>query len=229
MHLQRLALLDKEAPMSRPIKSIEGLTQKNASTLRSLGIRSTSQLLDAARTIRGRKELAKQSGFSEAQLLQWANVADRMRVKGVSKEYSELLNAAGIDTARELKYRNPANLAKAYAAANKKRKTVHKLVDDEEDKSQSVDASTANHTRNDSTPPPLAEFLIAICAPKEVQEGLIGDLHEKFCERASQDYARAKRLYWAEAVRSVLPIIWSKLKRLGVFGVAVAILRKLIG
>ena len=56
-------------------------------------------------------------GFGEKQLLCWANVADRMRIKGISKEYAELLQAAGVDTVKELKYRNPSNLAKAMADA----------------------------------------------------------------------------------------------------------------
>jgi hypothetical protein len=71
--------------------------------------------------------LAIKTGFDEKQLLCWANVADRMRIKGVRKEYAELLQAAGVDTVKELKYRNPANLAKAMAEANKKRKMVKLL------------------------------------------------------------------------------------------------------
>jgi hypothetical protein len=54
-------------------------------------------------------------------------VADRMRVKGIRKEYAGLLQAAGVDTVKELKYRNPSNLAKAMADANKRRKMVTML------------------------------------------------------------------------------------------------------
>jgi hypothetical protein len=50
-----------------------------------------------------------------------------MRIKGINKEYAQLLQAAGVDTVKELKYRNPANLAKAMAAANKKNKLVRFL------------------------------------------------------------------------------------------------------
>jgi hypothetical protein len=74
--------------------------------------------------VRGRKMLAIKTGFEEKQLLCWANVADRMRVKGIRKEYAELLQAAGVDTVKDLKYRNPGNLAKAMAEANRKRKMV---------------------------------------------------------------------------------------------------------
>jgi hypothetical protein len=92
-----------------------------------VGIRSTERLLAAARTVKGRKELAERTRIDEKQWLCWANHADRMRVKGVSKEYAELLRHAGVDTVKELKYRNPANLAKAMAEANKKRKLVRFL------------------------------------------------------------------------------------------------------
>jgi len=54
-------------------------------------------------------------------------MADKMRIKGVGEEYAELLHAAGVDTVKDLKYRNPANLAKAMAAANAKRKLVRLL------------------------------------------------------------------------------------------------------
>lgn len=113
--------------MSYPITDIEGIDGEVAKTFKSEGIRTTEKLLEAARTVKGRRMLAEKTGFSEKQLLCWANVADRMRVKGVSKEYAELLHHAGVDTVKELKYRNPANLAKAMADANKKRKLVRFL------------------------------------------------------------------------------------------------------
>ena len=47
--------------------------------------------------------------------------------QGHHKEYAELLQAAGVDTVKDLKYRNPANLANAMAEANKKRKMVRLL------------------------------------------------------------------------------------------------------
>jgi predicted flap endonuclease-1-like 5' DNA nuclease len=113
--------------MSYPITDIEGIDGETAKTLKSVGIRSTERLLEAARTVKGRKALAEKTCFCEKRLLSWANVADRMRIKGISKEYAELLHHAGVDTVKELKYRNPANLARAMAEANKKRKLVRLL------------------------------------------------------------------------------------------------------
>lgn len=113
--------------MSYPITNIVGVAGEVAAALKSAGIRSTGRLLAEARTVKMRKTLSGKTGVAERQILCWANVADRMRVRGVSKEYAELLQAAGVDTVRELKYRNPANLAKAMADANKKRRLVRVL------------------------------------------------------------------------------------------------------
>lgn len=113
--------------MSYPLTDIGGIDAEVVAILKTVGIRSTERLLEAASTVKARKVLAIKTGFDEKQLLCWANVADRMRVRGISKEYSGLLQAAGVDTVKELKYRNPANLAKAIAEANRKRKMVRLL------------------------------------------------------------------------------------------------------
>ena len=113
--------------MSYPITDIGGVNGEVAALLKTAGIRSTDRLLEKARTVRGRKLLSAKTGLDEKLLLCWANVADRMRIKGISKEYAELLQAAGVDTVKELKYRNPGNLAKAMADANKKRRLVRLL------------------------------------------------------------------------------------------------------
>lgn len=110
--------------MTYPITDIDGIDDEAVAILKSVGIRSTGRLLEAASTARGRRMLAIKTGFDEKQLLCWANVADRMRVKGIRREYAELLQAAGVDTVKDLKYRNPLNLARAMADANKKRKMV---------------------------------------------------------------------------------------------------------
>ena len=113
--------------MSYPITHIEGIEADVASRLKSVGIRSTATLLAAAHNSKGRRSLAGQTGFDEQKILCWANMADKMRIKGVGKEHAELLHAAGVDTVKDLKYRNPCNLAKAMAAANAKRKLVRIL------------------------------------------------------------------------------------------------------
>lgn len=112
---------------SYPITDIDGIDRDVAVILKSVGIRSTASLLRAARTVKGRKTLAGKTGFGAKQFLCWANVADRMRIRGISKEYAELLHVAGVDTVKELQHRNAAKLAAAMAEANEKHKIVRLL------------------------------------------------------------------------------------------------------
>ncbi len=113
--------------MSYPITAIEGLDADDAKTLKSVGIRTTAKLLERAQSPKGRRILSAKTGLSEKVLLHWANCADRMRIKGMGRGYSSLLHAVGVDTVRELRFRKPANLAKAMAEANAKRKLVRFL------------------------------------------------------------------------------------------------------
>lgn len=113
--------------MSYPIAEIPGIEPAVAAKLKAERIRTTARLLDTAQNARGRQHLAEKIGVDECTILKWANMADRMRIKGVGEEYAGLLAAVGVDTVRELKYRNPKNLAKAMAEANAKRKLVRFL------------------------------------------------------------------------------------------------------
>src|SRR5690348_15479624 len=95
--------------------------------LKALGIRTTDKLLETAKTAKDRKALAAKLEIDEHTVLRWANLTDRMRIKGVREPYAELLKDAGVDTIKELKYRNPGRLAQAMAEANKKHKRVRLL------------------------------------------------------------------------------------------------------
>jgi predicted flap endonuclease-1-like 5' DNA nuclease len=113
--------------VSYAIMDIAGIGPLMALKLKKLGIRTTDKLLEAATTAKARKALAWQLEVDEQTVLRWANLADRMRIKGVGEPYAELLQAVGVDTVKELKYRNVANLAKAMADANRKRRLVRLL------------------------------------------------------------------------------------------------------
>lgn len=110
--------------MRYKIQDIEGIGPSHGQRLRDAGIKTTAALLKACADPKGRKAMADKTGFSEQQLLKWTNMADLMRVSGVGEEYSELLEAAGVDTVKELRNRNPENLAQAIAAANAQKKLV---------------------------------------------------------------------------------------------------------
>ena len=113
--------------MTYPITEIDGLTAFSALKLKALGIRTTDALLDAARTVKGRRALAAKTGISEQQLLEWANVADYMRIPGMGKAKVGLVRAAGVTTVRELALRNPVRLAQNIREVNTKRKLVRVL------------------------------------------------------------------------------------------------------
>ena len=110
--------------MTYPISDIDGLSAFAASKLKSRGIRTTEGLLEAARTMKGRKALSAETGISEQQLLEWANIADYMRIPGMGKAKAGLLRAAGVTTVRELALRNPARLAQNMKDVNTRRKLV---------------------------------------------------------------------------------------------------------
>jgi predicted RecB family nuclease len=113
--------------MSYSISAIEDIGADDAETLKSVGIRTTEKLLEAAKSPKGRKLLAAQTELNEKRLLRWANIADKLRIRGMGREYAGLLCEVGVDTVKELRYRNPARLAKSMAEANKRRKLVRFL------------------------------------------------------------------------------------------------------
>ena len=96
--------------MATLIGKLRGLSYELETKLRERGIRTSDQLLDAARTPAGRKELAAYAGVEARVILELANRADLARVKGIGGVFSDLLEHAGVDTVRELAIRRPDNL-----------------------------------------------------------------------------------------------------------------------
>ena len=106
---------------------IEGIGQKYATKLKMIGISTTETLLERGKTPGGRQEIADKSGITKTLILEWVNLADLFRIKGVGEEYSDLLEEAGVDTVVELAQRNPANLYQAVVDVNNKKRLVRKL------------------------------------------------------------------------------------------------------
>lgn len=92
------------------IIEIEGVGELYALKLKEAGINTTAELLERAATPKGRAELAEQTGISPKLILRWANHADLFRIRGVAGQFAELLEAAGVDTVKELRHRVAANL-----------------------------------------------------------------------------------------------------------------------
>jgi predicted flap endonuclease-1-like 5' DNA nuclease len=106
---------------------IEGIGPASAEKLQKAGVRSVERLLKECATPKGRRALAEATGLDEKQLLKWANMADLFRIKGVAAQFSELLEAAGVDTVKELRNRNAENLHAKLKEVNDERKRVRQL------------------------------------------------------------------------------------------------------
>ena len=104
------------------ITAIEGIGPKYQKKLAAAEVRTCEKLLEAGATRKGRKQLADTCGLSDKRILEWVNRADLMRVRGVSTQYSDLLEAAGVDSVKELRRRKPANLHQAMVDTNAKRR-----------------------------------------------------------------------------------------------------------
>lgn len=109
------------------LTTIEGIGAAGATKLAKAQVGSLATLLARGATAAGRRELSKASGVTEKRLLEWVNRADLMRITGVGEEYSDLLEASGVDTVPELAKRKPANLVAAMVEVNKKKKLVRQL------------------------------------------------------------------------------------------------------
>lgn len=109
------------------IEAVEGIGPKNAEMLAKAGVTDTDGLLEAACDPKGRKSCAEKSGCSESQILKWVNMCDLFRIKGVGEEYSELLEASGVDTVKELRNRVPENLTAKMEEVNEAKKLVRRV------------------------------------------------------------------------------------------------------
>jgi predicted flap endonuclease-1-like 5' DNA nuclease len=96
--------------MATKIIEIEGIGPVFAEKLSKAGVLTIEGLLVKGASRGGRKGIADDSGVDESKILNWVNKADLFRIKGVGPQFSELLEAAGVDTVKELRNRNAENL-----------------------------------------------------------------------------------------------------------------------
>jgi predicted flap endonuclease-1-like 5' DNA nuclease len=114
-------------PRVSKLSTIEGIGPAIEAKLKAVGVKSVEGLLKACAEKRGRAEIASRTNIEEAKLLRFVNHADLMRIKGIGGEYSELLEAAGVDSTTELTQRRADNLAARMAEVNKGRKLVRQV------------------------------------------------------------------------------------------------------
>ncbi|MGH0034527.1 MAG: DUF4332 domain-containing protein [Myxococcota bacterium] len=109
------------------IQEIEGIGPSLGEKFAGAGVANTDTLLQKGCDRAGRKALSEATGLSESRILGFVNMADLLRIKGVGGEYAELLVAAGVDTVKELKTRNGANLVDKVTEVNTEKKLTRKV------------------------------------------------------------------------------------------------------
>ena len=113
--------------MTYKIVDVEGIGPVYAEKLVAGGIDSTEKLLEKCSKPAGRKALEEETGISGKLILTWTNHCDLMRIDGVGPQFSELLEAAGVDTVKELKHRKPENLQPKLEEVNAEKKLVRRV------------------------------------------------------------------------------------------------------
>lgn len=114
------------------IEDLEGIGPVIGQKMRDVGIADTDTLLENTLKPAQRRKLAEQTGVSDKLILRFANMVDLYRVNGIGSEYSELLEAAGVDTVPELAQRNAANLTQALADTNAEKKLTRRVPSESE-------------------------------------------------------------------------------------------------
>jgi ribosomal protein L35AE/L33A len=109
------------------IVDIEGIGPSFSEKLGVENIHTTNDLLEAGATTKSRKQLAEKTGISPHLILEWVNLADLFRIKGVGEQYADLLEEAGVDTVIELSTRNATNLHAKVVEVNEAKKLVRRV------------------------------------------------------------------------------------------------------
>jgi predicted flap endonuclease-1-like 5' DNA nuclease len=110
------------AAMQQKVNFVEGIGPVYGEKLNEAGIDMVMDLLKRGATRKGRAELVEATGIAAGLIMKWVNQADLYRVKGIGKQFGELLEAAGVDTVPELAQRNPVNLFNKLSEVNAEKK-----------------------------------------------------------------------------------------------------------
>ncbi|MBR3303502.1 MAG: DUF4332 domain-containing protein [Bacteroidales bacterium] len=113
--------------MNYKIIDVEGIGEVYAKKLIAAGIETIEDLLAKCAKPDGRKALAEATEISPKLILTWANHADLMRINGVGPQFSELLEAVGVDTVKEFRHRVADNLHPKMVEINEQKHLVGRV------------------------------------------------------------------------------------------------------
>lgn len=109
------------------IVDIQGVGEVYAEKLIAAGIKDTDALLAKCAKPAGRKALAEETGISPKLILTWTNHVDLYRIQGIGPQFAELLEAAGVDTVKELKHRVAADLQAKLEEVNAEKNLTNRV------------------------------------------------------------------------------------------------------
>ena len=134
------------------IIEVEGIGEKYAKKLEKASIANVEDLIPLKWS--EIKELAETTSISLKLLEKWQDHTELMIIKGVGPEYSEVLNKVGIDSTRELAYRNPKNTLDSIIEFDKKQPDViRKIPKVEQIETWISEAQTLNNVKKTKTTP----------------------------------------------------------------------------
>ena len=109
------------------IIDIQGIGPVYAEKLIGIGIETVDQLLEKGADPKGRQAIEDATGIDHGRVLTWVNHADLFRVDGIGPQFSELLEASGVDTVKDLRNRNAANLAAKMLEVNEEKHLTRRV------------------------------------------------------------------------------------------------------
>ena len=113
--------------MAHRIQDIEGIGPQLGQKLMDIGIFTVEKLLETGADRRGRNDIHNRTGISSKQIMDFVNMADLYRIKGVGSEYAELLEEAGVDSVIELAHRRPDHLRQKMLEVNQEKHLVRAM------------------------------------------------------------------------------------------------------
>ncbi len=109
------------------IEMIEGIGSIRGATLRNLGVKTVDDLLKASASKLTLYKIAKELGVLDETVLKWVSRGDLLRVRGVGRQYSELLESAGVTSVVDLSTRNAGYLHQTLKGINREKSLVRRV------------------------------------------------------------------------------------------------------
>ncbi|MBM4353515.1 MAG: DUF4332 domain-containing protein [Deltaproteobacteria bacterium] len=113
--LLTLALLTAFVPAALashyPLEAVPFIPDQEREALLKEKITDTQELLEAAKTEKQRKQLAKKTGIAEEVVLEYAQLCDLLRVRGIGPKMARLFRLSGVKTIEDLAKETPEALA----------------------------------------------------------------------------------------------------------------------